>query len=257
MAHHNNFGSRVTEELRRAGVEHRRVLPYNSPANGKCEVTNRILKRLMAKGLSLEQAVRAHSELPTTTGLVPMEAFLGRRPAGARSWLTQLVGEDRRRSLEEMLQQARARYEDHPAPGRGDAFPVLQVNQVVYARRHEALGADQYAGPFLVLDASPAEHVVARNLRTGHQARLHRARLKPGRVQTEDLAPRAVEEDGGQLWAVERIVGHREQRENGITRVQYRVRWAGYGDDQDSYVYPEDVSEACVLAYLRQLKRRR
>ena len=253
----SHFGDAFARTVRGFGASHHAILPGNSQANGKAEVANRVLKRMMNKGMSLSQAVAAHNNLPTAVGLVPAEVFLHRRaPLG---WFDALAS-DTQAEVDTMLSEARAKYEKMESPGR-ERYPEIVVNQIVYSRESKAIGADVYKGPFVVLSTEHDEHIIARDLRTGHQAKLHRARIKPGNVQPEDIGPAgqgcgdaAVDEQ--QQWVVDKIVGHRKHRVDGVDRIQYKVRWHGFGAQDDSYVFPEDVSEVSVWEYVNELRRR-
>lgn len=246
-----HFLGSFTEHCAEQGITHSRVLPGNSQANGKVEVANRVLKRMLEKGLSLDQALHAHNHLPTTVGIVPAKVFLGRTaPTG---WIGTLFPQGLE-DVKDMLEEARKKYEGNPAAARAD-YPVIAVNQLVYRCEDQALGANKYKGPYLTLDVSHAEYVVARHLRTGDQTNLHRARIKPGNVAVENIAPADEEaqplaHDVG-VFNIDRIIGHRRQGD----RLQYKVRWSGYGADHDSYLPPEDVSEVAQWVYLNKLRR--
>ena len=101
--------------------------------------------------------------------------------------------------------------------------------------------SQRWMGPFRVLKAAgPVAYRLELPARwQGVHPVFHASLLRPWRGKTPALPP-PVLVDGSEEFEVDHIVAHRETRRGR----RYRVRWKGYGPEEDTALWEEDLVNA-------------
>ena len=130
---------------------------------------------------------------------------------------------------------------------------------VLLSSRHLSLEdsrklSQRWMGPFKVLKAAgPVAYRLELPARWKHvHPVFHVSLLRPWRGKTPALPP-PVLVDGAEEYEVSHVISHEDTRRGR----RYRVRWKGFGPEEDSVLWEEDLSNApeVLKAYLDRLER--
>jgi hypothetical protein len=121
--------------------------------------------------------------------------------------------------------------------GRRATYAPGDYVLVLYGRE-DKLGSD-WRGPYLVRAVDPAGvAVTVRSLLDGAETPVHPARLRrflPGSLREADL--KALAAPAGE-FLVQEVLAHRVGADG---RLEFLIRWAGFGPDEDSWVTEDDA----------------
>ena len=120
----------------------------------------------------------------------------------------------------------------------------------------------RYLGPFRITKANHATSNYELDLPREYQSihnNFHAHLLKPFvendpnqfPLREPPRPPPLIPEDN--QYEVERILDHKDIGRGQGRKRQYYIRWAGYGEDDDSWVKEEDIHEDLVTEYQRRL----
>ena len=268
----NTLMSLLTKTL---NIQHRFSTPYYSQSNGSVENSNRTIMQTLRKmcgndhrnwddRLALCQ-LAINMKIKNRTASTPFSLMFARQVSTKRS--TENLNLNGRKSLTIPELQKRAEYMN------SIVFPAIQTRTTrlveeynkKFDEKHYIIDipfdtpvmvrlkegrenkfAPLYAGPYVVARKTQAGNYV---LRDENNELLHRE-YTPSELKVVSLDETAIEEE---TFEVEDIRDHRKNKD-GIT--EYLVKWAGYGERENSYITPDFFSSPLPIKnYWEKVKR--
>ena len=258
------------EFCRLTGTKQNLSTPYHPQTDGQTERMNRVLEETLRHFVAphgrdwidhlsvCEFAI--NNSVSVSTGYTPFYLTYGYHPltpatavlptkVPAAAQLHQQMQDDLASAIKhlEAAQKRQKHYADasrrHVAYAEGDMVWLSSANIGLYSKK---IGrpklARRFIGPFKVLQRCGElayKLELPDTMKRLHNV-FHVSRLKPyhedGRVQPP---PPPVNVDGELSYEVEMIYAHREVKSGRGKRLEYLVRWKGYGPEHDEYV-PEN-----------------
>jgi hypothetical protein len=267
----------VQQLLELFGVEHQFTIAYRHEANGLVERANgEVMRHLRAvvfdrrmqdkwsQALPLVQRIM-NSTVSASTGCSPSRIMFGDRINLNRVVLTQPDDHPTMSSVEsyiEKLTEAQAAvveasqlHQQKVVEKQADLQPkeVVSYDQgdlvlVSYPERPPNKLAPKWRGPMVVADLRSRSAIIVQDLCTNKLMEVHISRLKPfNAARTAD--PIKVAEIDKDEYAVEQILEHRGTSKKTL---QFKVRWMGYGEEEDSWIGFKDAKDLEALdVYLK------
>jgi len=273
----------VEELLKYLGIKHRYTPPYRPQANGSVERVNaEVLKHLKAIVFDSRVKERWSVVLPlvkrvldttvhSATGQMPMRLLYGDFITSQRGFVTEWGSEARRDeadygdhvkqrtdSIRVIIDASRAHQDKvvalHMARSAEEPTTYAVGSHVLaeYPKRAPSKLHPQWRGPFVVEGVNGQQYTCV-DVFTGKTHDFHVSRLKAfvGRegVSVEELAMQDHD-----MYIVEAIVGHRGGERRGVKNLEFKLRWSGYEEADDSWVPWRDCRELELLpAYLQSV----
>jgi len=135
------------------------------------------------------------------------------------------------------------------------SFPINSYVLVTYIDRPPTTLHAPNEGPMRVVSSVKQGKITLQNLVTGNTDEYHISRLRPFYYENEDTPKQTANRDN-QEWDVDFIVDHAGDKSSRKT-LQFRVRWVGYGENDDTWQPYADLRHNTKLhEYLRTHKMR-
>ena len=135
------------------------------------------------------------------------------------------------------------------------SFPINSYVLVTYIDRPPTTLHAPNEGPMRVVSSVRQGKITLQNLVTGNTDEYHISRLRPFYYENEDTPKQTANRDN-QEWDVDFIVDHAGDKSSRKT-LQFRVRWVGYGENDDTWQPYADLRHNTKLhEYLRTHKMR-
>ena len=272
-----HFTGEVVEELLKyLGIRHRYTPPYRPQANGSVERVNaEVLKHLKAIVFDSRVKHRWSVVLPlvkrildttvhSVTGQMPMRLLYGDFITPQRGFVTEWGSEAARDvadygehvqrltdSVRAILEASRAHQDTKVAARMAQSaekpttFAVGTHVLASYPVRAPSKLHPPWRGPFVV-EAVSGQQYVCVDVFTGKTHDFHVTRLKEF-LDRGDLPVGEVAIQDHDMYIVESIVGHRGASSGRVRDLFFKLRWSGYGEEDDSWVPWRDCRELALL----------
>jgi hypothetical protein len=259
----------IAELLRIVGTEHELTLAYSKEENAIVERANKeVMRHLRAicldrsriddwgRCLPLVQRIMNASE-HSATGFSPAQLVFGnaitldngvflRRPEinaethpprPMAQWAEQMLeAQDAVLRLAKLAQQQTDDYHINQADPKRTEFPINSYVLVKYRDRPPTKLHMRWRGPMRVVRFRGNTYTV-QNLITSKLADYHITQLKAFKFDPMEVDPADIARREEQEFLVEAILEHRNLVESKRrTDYEFRVRWAGYGPEDDSWL---------------------
>ena len=280
----SNFKSKIIEGLmKRLGADHHLTKAYSKQQNGMVERVNReVLEHL--RGLIFDKRVQTkwsrylpivqryiNTSVHSATGCTPAELvfpsgaeidkqFLVDPSGGSLSDYVREMQEAQHRVIALAEQRLRRRDQAHMARNSDNEEPEFAEGSYVLAEhRHNSLRPGPKskmlpfkAGPMLVIRKLPNGMYTLRDLITMEPKDFHVSKLTPFLYDERTLEPAHVAaKDTFDEFVIEKVIDMVGDPTQSRKNLQFLVRWAGYGPEDDTLVDWKDCRTAtAVQTYL-------
>jgi hypothetical protein len=253
---------------------------FHPQSDGQTERVNRVLEDMLRHYVSPRQdnwdlmlsAVEfaMNNSYHEATQTTPFRLVMGRDPLTpvtlnrptrnvlhAQEWADRMV--QGLKDAKTCLEAARQRYIAYADPKRrhveykvGDSVLLSTKHIKLKSPGGSSKLLPRWIGPFPVVDV--INPVAYRLQLPPTMARVHNVfhvsllrSYAQGSRQQKPPAPILCEDDGEEYYIIDRILDHRQVKRNRTTRYEFRVRWAGYGIEDDSWEPEESLKETEAL----------
>jgi hypothetical protein len=256
------------------GIARRLSTAYHPQTDGQTERQNQTLKTYLQSYVDEQQSNWAaylhiaefayNNSQNSTLGTTPFRALMGYNPALHFSFASEEATEneptERLQKLRKVREDAEQRWkravasqassynkQHQPRAFKAGDLVILSTKDLRLKLPSRKL-APRYLGPFKVQDAVGSQ---AYRLHLPPAYKIHNvfniSRLEPYHLREGNEVPAMPDailmEDGEEEWEVEKILGKRKAR----GKLEYHVRWLGWGEEYDSWVPSADMAHAPEL----------
>ncbi|GKT30387.1 hypothetical protein ADUPG1_001501, partial [Aduncisulcus paluster] len=146
-----------------------------------------------------------------------------------------------REEIEQEVREADKKVVDRREQSQKDFKPFEVGEKVLLSRRKTGRKTDTInLGPYLVTERTSAFYYRVESINGGKKQKVHvsrRRRYQEGASVEEEKTAEAVDEHE---YEVEKIITHRGR---GKRKIQFRVKWKGYGMEENSWMSYKEVEE--------------